>query len=504
MTRTRLDRIECHLDDQLGLHFMQPPLDPPHALQKPRRQLGNLLVGQSGIRLADRQERPTFLVAHGKRVITQHLAPPAVPVFHPGHHHIERGEFLLQLHPSQPAPPRRVSALRILAHQSLVPPRPRRAELLLDRRRALHTRHRRHGQRFDQQQPFQHRPPRAPRQLQQRVAVPPQHIEGHEFHRHVFGQKQIRLAPVQPLLQIEKRQPPPRQRGEDFPVEYHRPRQSRRRLRDFRELRGDPPQVARENLAAPVRHLHLRADTVVFVLHPHRPVRSGQPRPHRLAVRFRPGQHALDRMKHPQSDAIQGPFLGRHRQGPHVTEQHPGGPHLARLHPERFDDRLLEQSFLQPDPQVARQNPHHIRRLDRAANPQKFLEDRLLFHRTPRRRQLVEQLLHRRQIPLRLRRTPGHHLARRQPRIIAAPRNGPHLVLPQPRRRAKGPPQDRPAGLRAAPVGRTERLPRQPRGRATQVVIVQRPQVFRQHRPLGQPPRGRRHRFGHRAKPAER
>ena len=70
--------------------------------QKPLRHLGDLDIGQAGIRFADVDQ--SFAIAHGEGVVAQYSDALAVAVLDRRDHHVERGQFALELEPRLPAP----------------------------------------------------------------------------------------------------------------------------------------------------------------------------------------------------------------------------------------------------------------------------------------------------------------------------------------------------------------------------------------------------------------
>src|SRR2546428_367982 len=98
--------------------------------EKPFGHLGDLGVRQAGICFADvHQPLP---IAHRKRVIAQDSDTLAVPVFNSRDHHVQRGQFALQLQPGFSPPSGRVHGFGILDHQSFIASRLCRLKQLIE------------------------------------------------------------------------------------------------------------------------------------------------------------------------------------------------------------------------------------------------------------------------------------------------------------------------------------------------------------------------------------
>ncbi len=87
-------------------------------LQKPPGHLGDLDVGQAGVCFADVDQ--LFSIAHGKGVVAQYSDALAVAVLDRRDHHVERGQFALELQPRLPAPSGSVGRRGIFDHQAFV------------------------------------------------------------------------------------------------------------------------------------------------------------------------------------------------------------------------------------------------------------------------------------------------------------------------------------------------------------------------------------------------
>ena len=86
--------------------------------QEPLSHLGDLDVGQAGIRFADVEQ--FFSIAHGEGVVAQHSDALAVAVLDRRDHHVERGQFALELEPRFAAPSGSVGRRGVLDHQAFV------------------------------------------------------------------------------------------------------------------------------------------------------------------------------------------------------------------------------------------------------------------------------------------------------------------------------------------------------------------------------------------------
>ena len=102
-------------------------------------QLLDLRVGETAVGFAnDTQRIASFFITHCKGVVAQHMAAFAVALLRLDHHHIQRGQGLLQFEPRLAATPRRVGAQGILCNQPFIAPPARGMEGGLDLRRTAH------------------------------------------------------------------------------------------------------------------------------------------------------------------------------------------------------------------------------------------------------------------------------------------------------------------------------------------------------------------------------
>src|SRR5690348_10934689 len=115
-----LDGVERHLEHDLGPDHASIPLVLHRHGEEFLGVLGDLGVGQPGIRLADVDQPRGARVLDGERVVRQHAAPFTVTPLDRRDDDVERRERPLQLQPREPTPPWRVRAQRILHHQAFV------------------------------------------------------------------------------------------------------------------------------------------------------------------------------------------------------------------------------------------------------------------------------------------------------------------------------------------------------------------------------------------------
>src|SRR3989440_6043772 len=119
MSIARLDLIERDLDDRVRHDRAYATVVLDGVLEKILRHLGDLLVGETGVRLADVEE--ALAVANRERVIGEDAAALAVSPLDRGHHHIEPAERPLHLEPLHAAPARPGRRARVPDHPAPVP-----------------------------------------------------------------------------------------------------------------------------------------------------------------------------------------------------------------------------------------------------------------------------------------------------------------------------------------------------------------------------------------------
>ena len=98
-----LDGIKRDLQHDLGPNHAGVAEVADRHLEEPFGVLGDLGVGQPGVRLADVDQLAGSCVFDRKRVVGQHAPSLAVPPFDRRHHHIQRRERPLQLQPCKAA-----------------------------------------------------------------------------------------------------------------------------------------------------------------------------------------------------------------------------------------------------------------------------------------------------------------------------------------------------------------------------------------------------------------
>ena len=168
-------------------------------------------------------------------------------------------------------------------------------------------------------------------------------------------------------MQVEKRQLFAVVEGHDLAVENELVGKPPRPLRNLVELPGDAAEVAREKFRPLRAAMELRPNAVKLVLHVnHRLVRrlAGEAHPDRLRRWLRASQHAFDRAKKCQLREVEFAPGGKQRSLADVAEQHVSLFQFIERGFESARDRFFDQTFAQPDTQVAGQDFDHILRFE--------------------------------------------------------------------------------------------------------------------------------------------
>ena len=131
----RLDRIKGDFQHDVRQHTAGAPVHFQGVVQKMLRELGDLGVGESGVRFADREQPVVVLgVPDREGIIANDVTAFAVAILHADDDDIEGGEGFLQLEPRLAATARRVEAEAVLGDEALIPRAARGMERGLDLR----------------------------------------------------------------------------------------------------------------------------------------------------------------------------------------------------------------------------------------------------------------------------------------------------------------------------------------------------------------------------------
>src|SRR5207248_464353 len=168
------------------------------------------------------------------------------------------------------------------------------------------------------------------------------------------------------------------------------------------------------------------------------------------------------------------------RRGADVAGEHVCAAHGGELSVERLCDRRLDESFYEPDAQLARQNLHDVTCSLRVHLAQQLREDLLLLRRSRRRREAIEILakLGQRDVAPRI---VGKHLGDRVAGIgiLAPPR--PHLFVRPAARRRDRVADDRAANAGHALLAARERGAGEKHHRTLERGVVERQQIRREN-----------------------
>ena len=97
MPRARLHRIERNFKHHVRIDFVVFPPRGEDILLEVSRQFQYLHVCQSAVRFTDSLQFSGEIILHGKGVVAEDAVALAVAPFRPDDHHVQRGQFLLEL-----------------------------------------------------------------------------------------------------------------------------------------------------------------------------------------------------------------------------------------------------------------------------------------------------------------------------------------------------------------------------------------------------------------------
>src|SRR5438094_2489159 len=265
----RLDLVERDLDHGIGHDGSDTPVVLNGVLEEVLRHLGDLLVGEPRVRLADIQK--TIAVADRERVIGEHSSALAVAPLHRGHDDIERSQRPLHLEPLHAAAAWPVGRARVLDHEPFVAALACRSELAVedpDQRLArrldpltLGEYHRRRDR-----QGAEDFLALVERGVKEGAPVALEDVERDEG-RWELGAKLVRdVLPAQAGLKVGERHRLSLGEREHLAVDHVCAGNREEGRHQLRVTVGNAVERARVELDAVTGFVHLRADAVVLVL----------------------------------------------------------------------------------------------------------------------------------------------------------------------------------------------------------------------------------------------
>ena len=269
-------------------------------------------------------------------------------------------------------------------------------------------------------------------------------------------------------MEFEKRQRAPIGPRKDFAIEDGPAAELDGGGCDFRECLRDALEVPRENLGARTVAVDLGPDAIELRLDPQVP--SPEARRNGFGIGLGNGEHALEGLENPERAFSQTAGFGKHRHAGEVAFQHIRIADLGGVGTERLRERLLEQTFLEPDAEVAGEDFHKELRGQWGNAAEKPFEEFRFCHGTAGGTEFAEEGIHFRQGRVPAASSPGHHLLGGEARIIQPPRNRAVFAFGHAGGFDQCGADHRPPGLVGGGIGGGESMACEPNRHAGQVV----------------------------------
>ena len=357
------------------------------------------------------------------------------------HDYIKRRQLALHLQPRLPALAGCVGRTQILDHEPFIAAGLRRHEKLFQLFRRRRTKYRRPNNTgccdstfvsksqlrlsdfplclsasvvrdFSSQQLIQNLRPLAQRTIHHEFPSRVQHVECEIGHRNLPQHFLADLLPPQPLLQDTERSRSPKIHGfrlarlrrrfihhlprvsrirrilprHDLPIENRILRQASQRTRQLGKRLRDLIPRPRKQFHLAARDMRLRPDTVILVLH----LRLGKITQTFFRRLNRARQHQSQRMKNPHPGLGQLTLRRQSQSLADVAEQHVGPLHIRERPAICPCNCLLDQTFLQPNPQISRHDLHDVLGSQRSRAYQQVPHQNCLCLRATRSRDLAK------------------------------------------------------------------------------------------------------------------